>query len=94
VFDHVMWQVGQERHSELPAIAEGHRLVSNKAFRLGRKERLLINVGDFLISFGTRLKEQYKALRVESSLPEVGISPICCEQESGKVWSHQRIVLI
>lgn len=57
----VTWQVNQERHSELLKVAEAQRLAKeNKAEGFSRKNRLFINVGDFLVSTGLKVKARYE----------------------------------
>ena len=61
MFSHAMWQVNQERHDELQKITRDQKLVrKGKIKDTHRKERVFVNVGDFLISVGLRVKARYE----------------------------------
>jgi hypothetical protein len=56
-----MWQVNRERHGELLEVAGGARLCrSSRMEAPRRKERVLVNVGEVLVSAGQWLKARYE----------------------------------
>jgi len=56
-----MWQVNRERRSELLQIAQaGHLVRKSRAGLPRRKDRVLLNVGDLMVSWGMRLKARYE----------------------------------
>jgi hypothetical protein len=58
-----MWQVNKARHGELLEAAKSQRLVKhNQAIKLGRKDRLIVNVGDLLVTAGERVKARYEPM--------------------------------
>jgi hypothetical protein len=58
-----MWQVNKARHGELLEVAKSQRLVKhNQAIKLGRKDRLIVNVGDLLVTAGERVKARYEPM--------------------------------
>ncbi len=61
MFNHAMWQVSNERHSELLKVAEAHRLVKgDSSEEFSRKERLFVNIGGLLVAAGLRLRARYE----------------------------------
>ena len=61
MLNHAMWQVSKERHREMLKVAEAHRLVKEGYIeRFSRKERFMMNVGEFLVAAGLRLKARYE----------------------------------
>jgi hypothetical protein len=60
---HTMWQVNKARHGELLEVAKSQQLVKhNQAIKFGRKERLIVNVGDLLVAAGQRVKARYEPM--------------------------------
>ncbi len=58
--NHIIWHVHLERRDELQKVARDMRIVrKGKIKRIQRKERVFVNVGDFLISVGLRVKARY-----------------------------------
>jgi hypothetical protein len=61
MYDRTMWQINKDRHAELLKVAGTSRLLKETlAGRPGNKARLFVNVGNFLISSGLRLKARYQ----------------------------------
>ncbi len=61
MFNHVMWQVNKERHSDLLKVAEAHRLVKQESIEgFSRKDQFIMNVGEFLVAVGLRLRARYE----------------------------------
>lgn len=66
MFDHTMWQVNQERHGELLKVAETQRLIRVKTEKPSHKERLVVRIGNLLVSSGLRLQARYEPVPPES----------------------------
>jgi len=62
MFERTLWQVNQELHGELLEVAKAQRLIKKpKAERQQAKDSLVVNVGDLLIAFGSRLKARHES---------------------------------
>jgi hypothetical protein len=56
-----VWQINQERHKELLKIAQERQLIGqNRTEVVSRKDRLFMNLGDLLITLGSRVKARYE----------------------------------
>ncbi len=61
MFNHIVWQAHLERHDEMQEVARNARLVrKGKIKSIQRKKRMLVNVGDLLVSAGLRVKARYE----------------------------------
>jgi hypothetical protein len=56
-----MWQVNQDRHDELLKIARERQLIQqDKTEVVKLQDRLFVNVGELLITVGSRVKARYE----------------------------------
>ena len=61
MYNYELWEMNKDRQIELHQIAwNAHRLKKNTAETNKRKDRVLLNVGDFMVSLGMRLKARYE----------------------------------
>lgn len=61
MLDRAIWQINKDRHDELLKISETSRLLRmTKVEQLNRRERLFVNLGESLVSFGMRLRAPYE----------------------------------
>ena len=56
-----MWQINRERRSELTKVAQDQKFLRKPENKSPVKDQLFVNLGDLLVSFGTRLKTRHES---------------------------------
>ncbi len=76
MFNRETWQINRERHRQLIEVAQAHRLTQLGIHRSNRRERLMVGLGDLLVTWGLRLKARYQQVPCDAQAraqKEVGL---------------------